>query len=230
MNTSYVHFNTEERESLLRFQVEGLKQSEMARRLNRSRSSISRELHRNSGQNGRYSASEAEKKYRERRKRCVRKKVLENSKRKAFVTEKLEAYWSLEQIAGRLKATRSNLYLSYSIIYRGIKAGQLKIAKKCLRRKERKVSPHAEETRGRLHGHKTIHERPKAADTRSQFGHWEGDTVLGARGKGAIATFVDRRSGFLVPVFCRTKRQNLSPRGSARLLPTSPTPCFAPSR
>lgn len=198
MSTSYHHFTTEERESLLKFQVEGLKPSEMARRLKRSRSSIGRELRRNASKDGRYSAFEAERKYRQRRKRCVRKRLLDDPGRKAFVEEKLREYWSPEQIAGRLKVTGSKLQVSYSTIYRAIHADQLEVAKKCLRRKGRKASPHDEETRGRLHGHKTIHDRPRAANTRSQFGHWEGDTVQGARGKGALATFVDRRSGFLV--------------------------------
>lgn len=198
MSTSYTHYTTEERESLLQFQAEGLRQSEMARRLKRSRSSISRELRRNAGPDGRYSAFAAEEMYRQRRKRCVRKRRLDDPKCKGFVTEKLQEYWSPEQIAGWLKATGSNLQVSYSTIYRAINAGQLEVSKKCLRRKGRKVSPHDEETWGRLHGHKTIHDRPRAADTRSQFGHWEGDTIQGARGKGAVATFVDRRSGFLV--------------------------------
>ena len=198
MSTSYTHFTTEERESLLQFQVEGLKHNEMARRLNRSKSSISRELKRNTVPGRRYSAIAAEEMYRQRRKNCVRKKLLDDPKRKELITEKLEEYWSPEQIAGRLKVTNSPLRVSYSTIYRAIHSGQLKISKKCLRRKGRKISPHDEETRGRLHGHKTIHDRPRAADTRSQFGHWEGDTIQGARGKGAAATFVDRRSGFLV--------------------------------
>lgn len=198
MSISYTHFTTEERESLVRYQAAGLKQSEMARRLKRSQSSISRELRRNGEADGRYSGSAAEEKYRQRRKRCVRKRLLDDPMRNKLVTEKLLEYWSPEQIAGRLNVSRAELRVSYSTIYRAIHAGRLEISKKCLRRKGRRASPHDEETRGRLHGHKTIHERPRAADTRSQFGHWEGDTLQGAQGKGAVATFVDRRSGFLV--------------------------------
>lgn len=141
MSTSYNHFITEERESLLKFQAAGLKQSEMARRLKRSRSSISRELRRNGEQDGQYSAIAAERKYQQRRERCVRKRLLDDLERKAFVEEKLQAYWSPEQIAGRLKVTGSKLQVSYSTIYRAIHAGQLEIAKKCLRRKGRKASP-----------------------------------------------------------------------------------------
>lgn len=198
MSTSYTHFTTEEREKLLEFKAQGLKQIEMARQLGRSRSSVSRELKRNSNENGSYSAFEAEKKYRQRRERCVRKRRLDDAELKEFVRKKLLDYWSPEQIDGRLKREKGKVQISFATIYRAIHRGQLDIPRKCLRRGGRRPSPHKKETRGRLHGHKTIHERPKAADTRSQYGHWEGDTVRGAQGKGAAATFVDRRSGFLV--------------------------------
>lgn len=198
MSTSYTHFTTEEREKLLEFKAQGLKQIEMARQLGRSRSSVSRELKRNSNENGSYSAFEAEKKYRQRRERCVRKRRLDDAELKEFVRKKLLDYWSPEQIDGRLKREKGKVQISFATIYRAIHRGQLDIPRKCLRRGGRRPSPHKKETRGRLHGHKTIHERPKAANTRSQYGHWEGDTVRGAQGKGAAATFVDRRSGFLV--------------------------------
>lgn len=198
MSTSYTHFTTGEREKLLQFKAQGLKQTEIAQKLGRSRSSVSRELKRNSREDGSYSAFEAEGKYRQRRKRCVRKRRLDNVALKKHVTERLRDYWSPEQIDGRLKLEHSSFHISFSTIYRAVHNGDLDIPKKCLRRGGRKPSPHKDETRGRLHGHKTIHQRPRAADTRSQYGHWEGDTVRGAQGKGAAATFVDRRSGFLV--------------------------------
>lgn len=198
MSTSYKHFTIKEREKLFEFIAQGLKPIEIAQKLGRSRSSISRELKRNSNEDGSYSPSEAEKKYHQRRKRCVRKKCLDNIKLREYVTKKLQEYWSPEQISGRLKMEQSPLQISFTTIYRYICNGILKIKKNCLRRGGRKPSPHNYEKRGRLHGHKTIHERPRAANTRSQYGHWEGDTVRGALGKGAVATFVDRKSGFLV--------------------------------
>ena len=198
MRTSYHHFTTEEREKLLQYKAQGLKQIEMARRLGRSRSSVSRELRRNSNEEGSYSAFEAEKQYRQRRESCVRKRRLEDAELKKLVREKLLDYWSPEQIEGRLKRETGEVQISFATIYRAIHRGQLDIPRKCLRRGGRKPSPHKEETRGRLHGQKSIHDRPRAAGTRSQYGHWEGDTVRGAQGKGAAATFVDRRSGFLV--------------------------------
>lgn len=114
----------------------------------------------------------------------------------------------------------------YSTIYRAIHAGQLEVSKKCLRRKGRKASPHDEETQGHLHGHKTIHDRPRAANTCSQFGHWEGDTVQGACGKGALAIFTVKERWIAVlaswlPAFCQTGRRKSSLRHNARSSPPS---------
>ena len=198
MSTSYSHFTISEREKLLVFRDRGLSIRRIARELGRSPSSVSRELKRNAVRGGHYSPSQAQQRYLTRRRNCVRKRRLDDPVLKEYVTQRLQAFWSPEQISGRQKLKQSMMYVSYTTIYRGIYSGMLEVPKKCLRRKGHKASPHEDETRGRLHGHKTIHQRPKGAENRSRFGHWEGDTVLGARGKGVACTFVDRRSGYLV--------------------------------
>ena len=198
MSTPYTHFTTSEREMLLVFRSKGMGIRKMAEALNRSPSSVSRELRRNRNDDGSYSPSQAEKNYLQRRQHCVRKRLLEDPNLFAHVKSRLLEFWSPEQISGRLVAKKSHLKISFPTIYRAIHSGLLDIPKNCLRRKGRKPSPHKDETRGRLHGHKTIHDRPLSAEKRSRFGHWEGDTVLGARAKGVAATFVDRKSGFLV--------------------------------
>jgi len=182
------------------FCEQGLSVRAMARLLNRSPSSVSRELKRNRDENGKYSANAADKAYHERRKACVRRRKLDDPKLKALVLERLLWYWSPEQISGRLKRMKSSKQISFQTIYRAIARGLLDVPKKCLRRAGRGPSPHADEKRGRIHDYKTIHERPKAADDRSEYGHYEGDTVRGALSKGAAATFVDRKSGYLVAI------------------------------
>lgn len=55
-----------------------------------------------------------------------------------------------------------------------------------------------------------IDERPWHANKLAWFGHWEGDTVVGARRSSYIVTYVERRSGFLL-AGCITKatKENL---------------------
>lgn len=57
-----------------------------------------------------------------------------------------------------------------------------------------------EDKRGKIPDTVSIHECPAGAETRSRFGHWESDTVLGKRGTGCIATHVERKSGYLIAV------------------------------
>lgn len=111
--TIYTNFTTEERKSLVRHQVAELKQS-MILRLKHSRSSISRELHRDGEADGRYSGFSAEEKYRQCWQRCVHKRLPDDPKRNKLVTEKLREYWLSEQIAGWLKVSGSELRVSSS--------------------------------------------------------------------------------------------------------------------
>lgn len=198
MSTSYKHFSTEERESLLVMLTKNMKMSEIAKALGRSESTISRELKRNRSEDGSYSPSKATKAYYTRRTHCRRKRKLDEPHLRAAVEEKLKQYWSPEQIAGRLKLETGECRISYPTIYRAYNRGEIDVQKECFRRKRRPNTPHSTEKRGRIHDYRPINSRPKAADEKSQIGHWEGDTVRGALGKGVLSTFVDRKSKFLV--------------------------------
>ena len=52
-----------------------------------------------------------------------------------------------------------------------------------------------------------IQDRPPEVETREQFGHWEGDTIVGAHHQGAIVTLLERRTRYLkcFAVNARTK-------------------------
>ncbi|WP_442871575.1 helix-turn-helix domain-containing protein [Aminipila sp.] len=76
--SQYTHFTTFERERILFLLGQCKSLSFIASKLNRNKSSISREIKRNSVSNGTYSPSIAQRKYLKRRKNCKRKQLLSN--------------------------------------------------------------------------------------------------------------------------------------------------------
>ena len=100
----YSHFTMDERESLLGYLKQGKKNCEIAKLLNRSPSTISRELRRNAKSRSKYSALQAQKAYEHRRKRSVRKCKLAEQACAEKVSELLANAWSPEQIANSPKA------------------------------------------------------------------------------------------------------------------------------
>ena len=156
MPTSYKHFSTDERECLLVMLTKKWTQSEMARKLRRSESSISRELRRNRDEKGKYSPAKAADAYKQRRKKCGRPKKLNDPKLKKIVEERLEMNWSPEQIDGRFRLETGACQISYATIYRAYINGELYVPRNCFRRKRRPATPHNEEKRGRIHEYRSI--------------------------------------------------------------------------
>jgi IS30 family transposase len=109
--------------------------------------------------------------------------------------------WSPEQIAGWL-GRPGLLRISHETIYRHIWAdkatgGTLYLHLRGARKQKRKRYG-AYDSRGRLAGKRPITTRPAGAEHRSRFGHWEGDTMLGAGQAGpCVLTLVERQSGFV---------------------------------
>lgn len=206
----YKHLTPIERENLLFYIAKGYTVTGIAKELGRSKATISRELRRNSS-HGKYLPSIAAAKYQKRRKKCRRKKLLEDPELQAFVRDKfLTQHWSPEQIAGRLKLEESPYQISYRTIYRGIYSGifdtpaQRKStgnrgAKRKLRHKGKpRRSKDRQDKRGKLEIQYDIRQRPEAANTRARLGDWEADTVLGKLGGACLLTLVDRKSRFLL--------------------------------
>lgn len=219
----YKHLTRKERESLLYYMAKGYTQSKIAKELGRSRSTICREVRRNSTQAGVYSPSTAEARYRKRREKSRRKKLLAETGLYEVVKEKLLIHhWSPEQIAGRLKLEGSASRISYPTIYRAIYSGMFDTpeqrsssgnggAKRSLRHKGKpRRGKGYVERRGKMDIPHSITQRPQAANERKRLGDWEADTVLGKQGGPCLLTLVDRRSRLLL---CR----KLDRRGSKEL-------------
>jgi len=204
--SSYHHFTLTERESLHIGLKLGKGIREIAYELNRSPSSVSRELKRNKNKNGSYNAWRGCVLYIIRRKNSIRKYRLKvDFALCEWVIEKLNLYWSPEAITAVWKIENPNKPLSFSTIYSALKKGLLTPAympKTHLRRmgKRRKTAK-----AGIIQIVHSIRERPDEANNRERIGDWEGDTVYGAAGKGFISTNVDRKSRFLVAALLKDR-------------------------
>ena len=196
----YHHFTIDERESLLVYLSQGKKNCEIARLMNRSPSTISREIRRNVESRTRYSALQAQKAYEQRRKHCVRKYKLAEPSCAEKVSELLANAWSPEQISNRLKYETNVIQISTCTIYRGLEHGLLngELRKKLRIKGRRRHGGRKKSKCGHLDIEYTIHDRPKSVEGRQVIGHWESDTVRGAKWTGCIATHVERTSRYAV--------------------------------
>ena len=116
---NYKYFTIEEREMIFKFRTLNLSLTEIANKLNRNKSSISRELKHNCI-TGEYSPSKSQENYKLNKQKCGRKnKLLINTVLKEAVLDVLRNDWSPEQIRGRFKIEGS-FRISFKTIYRAI--------------------------------------------------------------------------------------------------------------
>ena len=218
----------------------GLNQSEIATKLGRNRSSICRELKRNSLQ-GTYLPCDAQTLYTTRRKACRPRKKLDD----AILFQKvktlfLDHQWSPEQIAARLKYEESVYSISFTTIYRAIYSGLFdepnlsRGGRGCIRKlRHRGKSRHTksyEERRDKIRITNLISERPDAAEKRERLGDWEADTVAGKTGRACLLTLTDRRSRYLLCQKIPKKNAQCVKQAMIELLKDEPLLSITPDR
>ncbi|MDX9960285.1 MAG: IS30 family transposase [Aliarcobacter sp.] len=176
----------------------GYTQNDIAKLLDKSQSTISREINRNSKYN-KYQAEIAVQLTFSRHKK-KNKFIKLTKKAKVYIQEKLKLDWSPEQISGVMKKHNLSYAVSYETIYQYIyqdksSGGRLYFR---LRHKNKKYHKRSNDynTRGIIKNRVSIDKRPNIVERKSRVGDWEIDTVIGANHKGALVTIVDRKSKF----------------------------------
>ena len=197
---TYRQLTPEERYMLAALRRQGLNQSEIARALGRHRSTVCRELRRNSTRaDGRYRAFTAQERTNGRRSRSRRNSRF-RAEDLALVDGLLRRQWSPEQVAGYLRLT-GRLLISHEAIYRHVwrdkREGGLLYTHLRGARKRRRKRYGAYDSRGRLAGKRLISERPAEVETRGNVGHWEADTVAGSGTRDCVVTLVERKTGLV---------------------------------
>jgi IS30 family transposase len=221
MGKIYEQLSIEER-TMIQTQLElGIRPAAIAVGLNRSASTLSRELHRNGWTRpkrprgpgrppvaGGYRAEAAHK----RAQACTVTPRVERRLRPGtalwdHVLGYLKAGYSPEQIAGTLALVHSetpSLQVSHETIYTAIYAmprGELRtqvIGWLRFGHAKRRPRARGEDRRGQIPDMLSIHDRPPEVEERLVPGHWEGDLIKGAHNRSAVGTLVERTTLFTV--------------------------------
>ena len=188
------HFTVEERVILYGLLKTKTSRKNIAKIMQRDRSTIYREIKRNSGLRG-YRPKQAQRKAEQRRLKSRQPCKMADDRIYAYVTDKLTKRWSPDQIAGRVRLDlprQTARWISRQAIYNWIRPRKRqwrKVLRLCGRRRR-------SDRRGQLRECVRIEGRPKIIDSRRRFGDWEGDTVVGKGHRSAVVTMVERKSGY----------------------------------
>lgn len=208
---SYQELNIEERITIQLGQMRGLSIRAIASMINRSPSTVSRELRRNGDARGRYCAAPAQEQMRQRRRVCrpVRK-LVPGGDLFDLVVYLLRKRFSPQQIAGKLRAMEfpnfEDTFVCRETIYNAIYALPVGELRKeliiCLRQGKTSRRPRSGgvDRRGQIPDLVSIHVRPPEVEDRLTPGHWEGDLIKGKSNASAVGTLVERSTGYLMLV------------------------------
>ena len=204
----YTHFTLDERKYLQKLLAEGYSQRKIAAILERSPSSISREIARNRTKAHPHTKPDnpywynhwrAQNLYTLRRRGQQRQALKPGTQEWEFIVAGLLHYWSPEAICGRWNREHPECRkLSVSTIYRYVKRNRFPdvTPKKHLRRRGKRLLPRTSNYNS-IQPDRIIPEWPEIIRARARLGDWEGDTVYGGIGKGLLVSLVDRKSRYL---------------------------------
>lgn len=208
------HLSHEEREEISRGLAANIAVRDIALRLNRSASTISREINRHGGKEN-YRANIADQQAWKNAKRPKPYYLDQYPKLKEVIIEKLQNKWSPEQISGWLKETyptEPKMHISHETIYKSLfiqARGTLKKeltqhlrTRRLMRRPKNAKIDHS--PRGQIIDAVPIRERPAEIEDRAIPGHWEGDLLCGSNNTH-IATLVERTTRFTILVKLKGK-------------------------
>ena len=212
------HLNYEERKTIERMLREGANKGEISRALYRDKSTIKREIKRGSVTQRKrnkyesknpsipeyieytaYFADAGQRVYEANRQNCgAKNKVVACAKLVEFVEKNIlgAKKWSPDAAIGYAKA--NNLFpdqsFSTKTFYNWIDDGLVKVKNIDLLLKVRRKPKNPRRERKKKLG-KSIDERPASVENREEFGHWEGDGIVGKGQQGHLITMVERKLG-----------------------------------
>lgn len=194
----YSHLSLIERELISFHKAQGKSINDIGRLLNRSASTISRELKRNAPpvHTKYYVGCRAHLRAKKRISNAHERPKLKNDLIRDYVEKKLNLGWSPEQISGRLQLDHSEYSISYEAIYQYIYKEQRELIKSLPRgHKRRQKRGHSKKHRNsHIPNRVSIEDRPDHINFRNDPGHWESDTLGSRLSKAALVVNVERKT------------------------------------
>jgi len=192
-------------------------QKDIATAVGVNKSTISRELKRNSGKRG-YRPKQAQQKAVERRQDKSPPRIAEATWNKVRLY--LKDDWSPEQISGTMKL-KERISISHEWIYQFIikdkqTGGNLYTHLRCKSKRRKRYGSH--ERRGILKNRRSIEERPAIVETKERIGDWEADTIIGKAHKGAIVSLTERKTKICLIYKVERKTADLVSKAMSKLL------------
>lgn len=218
---TYSRLSSSEREEISRGLAVGHTLGQIAEALNRSVSTVSRELSRLRYNPRSYRATFAGEIAARKKNHRVKipPRLVRNKRLRTYVVKHLKLFWSPEQIAARLKIEYPNnmdMRVSHETIYTYVYClarGELKkeliaTLKQQRTSRERPRGKNGRAKHSPIPDLVSIEERPKEVEERIIPGHWEGDLIIGKGGHSAIGTLVERTTRALILVPLKSKEAN----------------------
>jgi transposase, IS30 family len=241
MSTKYQHLDIDERVQIQLLLEQGMTVRAIACAVNRSASTISRELSRNSWVNprlprgpgrpptaGGYRAVQAQRRADSQPGRVDRQARLRPG---TWLWDQILVLLgkghSPEQASGilrRMYPDSPDRHVSHETVYTAIYAmprGELRtevIALLRQARRARRARSRGDDRRGQIPDMVSIHVRPPEVDERVVPGHWEGDTIKGAGNASAVGTLVERTTLFVTLAKLADGTANAAVKGFSRVL------------
>jgi transposase, IS30 family len=224
MQTKYRRITNNEREEISRSLATGKSIIEISKELGRHRTTIFREVNRNSGKSG-YRAFSASRRTQDSAgsRRRGKTRLEKDQRLRTYVLQRLKQQWSPRAISERIKVEYPldmEMRISHETIYQYIYVlprGELKRTliqalrqEHAYRHKQKNSKP--TETRGKIADMLSIEERPVEVEDRTVPGHWEGDLILGKNKQSALGTLVERTTRYTILVPLGNKKDAVTVR------------------
>lgn len=212
---SYNHLTQDERYQISIFKAQNLPTVQIAQKLKRHRSTIVRELQRNTCSTGEYAANQAQDLCTARQKARRNARQFQSAQW-AHVEYYLRLSLSPQQVSGRLlaeKALSISAECIYLYIYKRNTDNTGLISHLRCQKRNRKRYASGRQRRGSIKNRTCIEQRPAIVDAKSRLGDWEGDTMIGAAHQGVLVTLAERKSRYTLVK--RVSSKHAEPVGEA---------------